>query len=40
MEYHKIMNLSDNTTNQPPKFRKQNWVEINDESKGKYDSII
>ena len=40
MEYHKIMNLSDNTTNQPPKLRTKKSVEINDESRGKYDSII
>ena len=26
----------DDTTNQPSKFTKRNWVEINDESKGKY----
>ena len=40
MEFHKIMNISDNTTNQPPKLRTKKWVEINDESRGKYDSII
>ena len=34
MEYHKILNLSDNTTNQPPKLRTKKWVEINDESRG------
>ena len=37
MEYQKIINLLDNTTNQASKFRARNWVEINDESKGKYD---
>ena len=26
------------TTNQSSKFRTRNWVEINDESKGRYDS--
>ena len=31
-----IINLLDNTTNQPSKFRTRNWVEINDESKGRY----
>ena len=36
MEYQKIINLLDNTMNQPSKFRTRNWVEINDESKGKY----
>ena len=30
MEYQKITNLLDNTPNQPTKFRKTNWVEIND----------
>ena len=38
MEYKKIINLLDDTTNQPSKFRARNWVEINDESKGKYDN--
>ena len=33
MEYQKIINLLDDTTNQPFKFRIKNWVEINDESK-------
>ena len=36
MEFQKIINLLDNTTNQPSKFRTRNWVEINDESKEKY----
>ena len=34
MEYHKIINLLDNTLNQPSKFRIKNWVEINDDSRG------
>ena len=35
------MNLLDDTTNQPFKFRTRNWAKINDESKGKYgDSNI
>ena len=38
MEYQKIINLSDNTRNQPSEFRTKRWVEINDESRGKYDS--
>ena len=38
MEYQKIINLLDNTINQPSKFRTRNWVEINGESKGRYDS--
>ena len=38
MEYQKIINLLDETTNQPSKFIARNWDEINDESKGKYDN--
>ena len=38
MECQKIINLLDDTTNQPSKFRTINWVEINDESRGKYDN--
>ena len=33
MEYQKIANLIDSTSNQPSKFRTRNWVETNDESK-------
>ena len=36
MEYQKIANLLDNTSNQPSKFRTKNWVEINDEAEGTY----
>ena len=36
MEYQKIINLLDNTLNQPTKFRTKNWVE-NDESRGTYN---
>ena len=36
MEYQKITNLIDDTSNQPSKFRTKNWVEINDESRGTY----
>ena len=35
MEYQKTMNLLDDTTNQPSRFRTRDWVEINDESKGR-----
>ena len=38
MEYEKIINLLDNTPNQPTKFRTKNWVEINDESHGTYNA--
>ena len=37
MEYQKIANLIDDTSNQPFKFRTRNWVEINDESRGAYN---
>ena len=37
MEYQKIANLIDGTSNQPSKFRTRNWVEINDESRGAYN---
>ena len=30
MEYQKMINLLDDTMNQPSKFRLRNWVEIND----------
>ena len=38
MEHQKIINLLDDTTNQPSKFTTRNWVEINDESKERYDN--
>ena len=38
MEYRKIINILDDTANQLSKFRTRNWVEINDESKWKYDN--
>ena len=30
MEYQKIINLLDDTTNQPSKFRRRSWVIINE----------
>ena len=39
MEYQKIANSLDNTLDEPFKFRTKNWVEINDESKGSYNSV-
>ena len=36
MEHQKIINLLDNTQNEPSKFRTRNWAEINDESRGAY----
>ena len=38
MEYQKIANLIDDTSNQPSKFRTKNWVEINGESRGTYNA--
>ena len=38
MEYQKIANLIDDTSNQPSKFRTRNWVEINEESRGVYNA--
>ena len=37
MEYQKIINLLDNTPNQPIKFRTKNWFEINDGSRGTHN---
>ena len=37
MECRKIINLLDDKTNQPSKFRTRNWVKINDESRGAYN---
>ena len=34
MEYQKIINLQDNTPNQPSKFKLKNWVDINVDSRG------
>ena len=38
MEYQKLINLLDNTTDQLSKFRTKNWVEINVESKEAYST--
>ena len=38
MEYQKIINLLENTPNQPTKFRTKKCVEINDESRGTYNT--
>ena len=37
MEYQKIKNLLDDTTNQPSELRTRNWVEINVESRETYN---
>ena len=36
MEYQKIVNLLESTSDNLSKFRTRNWVEINDESRGNY----
>ena len=38
MEYEKIINLIDNTSHQLSKFGTKNWIEINDQSRGVYDT--
>ena len=38
MEYQKILNLLDNTLNQPSKVMTKNWVETNANSRGIYNT--
>ena len=38
MEYQKIINLLDNTSNQPSTFRTKNWIEIKNQSGGVYNT--
>ena len=38
MEYQKIINLLENRSNQPSKFRIKNWVEINDDAPRVYNN--
>ena len=38
MKYQKIINLLDNTSNQPSKFRTKNSIKINDQSRGAYNT--
>ena len=38
MEYKKIINLLNNAASQPTKFRTKKWVEINDNSRGTYNT--
>ena len=38
MEYRKIISLLDNTSNKPSKFRTKNWIEINHQSRGTYNT--
>ena len=37
MKYEKINNFLENTLNQLSKFRTNNWIEINDQSRGVYN---
>ena len=37
MEYQKLANLLHDASNKTSKFKTENWVEINDESRGTYD---
>ena len=38
MEYQKIINLLDSTSNHSSKFRTKNWVQIIDESRKAYNT--
>ena len=38
MKYLKTINVLDGATDQPSKLRTSKWIEINNESKGKYDN--
>ena len=38
MEYQKIIDLLDITSNQPSKFKTKNWVEIHDDSRETYNT--
>ena len=38
MKYQKVINLLDNTPNQATKSRTKTWVEINDDSRGTYNT--
>ena len=38
MEYQKMINLLDNTPNQPSRFLKKNWIEINDDLRRTYNT--
>ena len=38
MGYKKIVSLLGNTSNQISKFKTKNWIEINDQSRGLYNT--
>ena len=40
MEYQKIANLIDDTSNQPSKFRTKNWAEISEHKKQEEHTML
>ena len=38
MKYQKIINLLDNTPDEPSNFKTKYWVEINDDAQGTYNT--
>ena len=40
MKYENIINLLDNTPNQPSTFRTKTWVEVNGDSRGSITPIV
>ena len=40
MEYQKTINLLDNSSNEPSKFRTKKWIEINYQSRGTFNTNI
>ena len=38
MEYQQMIIFLDNKLNQPSKFRTKSWIEVNDNSRGTYES--
>ena len=40
MEFQKIAYLLDDASNQPSKFKTKNWIEITDESPGRYNVML
>ena len=38
MEYQKVVNLLDNAPNKPSKFKAKDWGELNDDSRGTYNT--
>ena len=40
MKYEKIMNLLDKNNNQPSKLKTKNWIKVNDDAHGTYNTNI